>query len=292
MSEPQFTSQGRVAVPGGDIWYGICGTLGDATPLLVIHGGPGMSHDYLSPLADLARDRPVIFYDQLDAGRSDCPNDPANWTVTRFLAEIDAVRAALSLTHVSVFGNSWGGTLAAAYAASNPKGLERVILSSPLIHTDTWVADGAALRAALPPAHLAVMDALEAEGRTDAPEYEAAVMKFYTRHLCRTDPWPPEVLRTLEGMNPTCYAAMWGPNEFTCTGVLKGYDGRPGLTQITAPTLVTCGQFDEATPNSTRALAALIPDATFEVFGASSHMAFIEERVAYIESLRRFLAAG
>lgn len=289
MSDRAFDTEGHVAVPGGNIWYGIHGDLTAGVPLLAIHGGPGMSHDYLTPLSDLADTRAVIFYDQLDAGRSQRPNDPANWHVPRFLEEITALRAALGLARVHVFGNSWGGTLAAAYGATRPAGLERLILSSPLIHTDTWLADNAAHRAALPPEILAVMDALEAEGRTDAPEYEAAVMVFYQRHLCRTDPWPPEVMHTLEAMNPDCYAAMWGPNEFTCTGVLQGYDGRAGLARIAVPTLLTCGQHDEATPDSTRAFAAMIAQPKCEVFAQSSHMAFVEERAGYIAALRRFL---
>ncbi|MFY9239068.1 MAG: proline iminopeptidase-family hydrolase [Roseovarius sp.] len=287
-----YDAEGHVTVPGGRIWYGICGDLsaGDA-PLVAVHGGPGMSHDYLTPLADLARKRPVIFYDQLDAGRSDRPNDPANWTLPRFLTELDALRDALNVTRLHLFGNSWGGTIAAAYASTRPEGLQSLILSSPLIHTDTWLADNAAYRATLPPESLATMDRCEAERRTDAPAYLAAVDVFYTRHLCRTQPWPEEVLRTFDAMNPDCYAAMWGPNEFTCSGVLRGYDGRAALARITTPTLVTCGEYDEATPTSTARFAAMIPGAQFEMFPDASHMAFIETRAAYIARLESFLNA-
>ncbi|MEM1429696.1 MAG: alpha/beta fold hydrolase [Pseudomonadota bacterium] len=162
-----FAREGRVEVAGGSIWYGVAGDLSTgATPLLLIHGGPGMSHDYLMPLADLSATRPVIFYDQLDAGRSDRPNDPANWHIARFLEEIDHLRAALSLRRLIVFGNSWGGTLAAAYAARRPDGLAGVILSSPLLHTDTWIADNAAHRAALTEEVRHVLDTGEAHRRS------------------------------------------------------------------------------------------------------------------------------
>ena len=88
-----FSKQGYIDVPGGRIWYGVVsGGNAGATPLLAIHGGPGMSHDYLYPLVDLADERPIVFYDQLDAGLSDRPNDPANWRIERFLSEIDVVR--------------------------------------------------------------------------------------------------------------------------------------------------------------------------------------------------------
>lgn len=282
--------KGRIAVPGGNVWYGIAGELGRGDlPLLVLHGGPGMNHGYLLPLTDLASERPVIFYDQLDAGASDWPNDPANWTVDRFLEEIDAVRSALQLDKVVVFGNSWGGTLAAAYAASQPKGLAGLVLSSPLLRTSRWIADNEAYRESLPEDVKAIMSACEAEGRTDDPTYEEAVNVFYRRHLCRADPWPDFLQRSLDAMNLSCYGAMWGPNEFTCTGVLADYDGTDALSEIAAPTLFTCGAFDEATPDSTRAFSEHVPGAGFELFAASSHMAFIEERGAYIETLRIFL---
>lgn len=285
-----YDTEGRADVPGGAIWYGICGDLRQGLPpLLVIHGGPGMSHDYLRPLGDLADARAVIFYDQLDAGRSDRPDAPANWQVPRFLDEIEALTAHLQLDRYVAFGNSWGGTLAAAHAARRPKGLAAVALSSPLLHTDTWIADNTAYRAALPADVLSVMDAHEASGETDAPAYLEAVDVFYRRHLCRTDPWPACVERTFELLNAECYAAMWGPNEFTCTGVLKGYDGTAALGTIDVPALVTCGRYDEATPASTRRFAGMIPGAQFLEFTASSHMAFVEEREAYIAALRAWL---
>lgn len=283
-------TEGRVTVEGGEIWFGVHGDPGSGrTPLLVVHGGPGMSHDYLIALSDLADTRAVVFYDQLDAGRSDCPNDPANWHVERFLREIDDVRGALGLDRVCLFGNSWGGTLAAAYAAARPVGLERLILSSPLIQTERWITDNMAHRAALPDEVLRVMERCEAQDQMDSQAYADAVEVFYRRHLCRLDPWPDAVLRTFELINAACYAAMWGPNEFTCTGILRGYDGAHALPDIRVPTLVTCGAFDEATPESTRVFAEMIPNAAFEVFAASSHMAFVEERAAYIARMRNFL---
>lgn len=280
----------RISVPGGKVWCGVAGELGQrAFPLLVLHGGPGMNHEYLLPLADLADERPVVFYDQLEAGASERPADPANWNVARFLEEIDAVRTALGLGQVALFGNSWGGTLAAAYGAQRPDGLRSLVLSSPLIRTDIWIADNEQYRNALPENLKTIMAACEAEGRTDDPAYQAAVDVFYRRHLCRTDPWPDFLDRSLANMNLTCYEAMWGPNEFTCTGVLAGYDGTDGLGRIEVPTLFTCGAFDEATPHSTEAFAARVDDAEFQVFTSSSHMAFIEERDAYVACLRKFL---
>ena len=120
------------------------------TPLIVIHGGPGFSHHYLLPLVDLADERPVILYDQLDSGRSDRPNSPVNWKVERFVSEIDALRETLELDCVFLLGNSWGVTVAAEYAISQPAGLVAVVLSSPLISTKRWIAENTEYRNQLP----------------------------------------------------------------------------------------------------------------------------------------------
>lgn len=261
-----WDDQGYVDVPGGRIWYGRRGT-GDA--LIVIHGGPGMSHSYLEPLKQLRGQ--LIFYDQLDAGLSERPNDPDNWNMPRFLQEIDALRAHLSLESFAIFGNSWGGCVAAAYAATRPRGLTRLVLSSPLIDTRTWLRDAALYRAALP--------------RDD-------VQLFYERHFCRLDPWPDYVLRTFEDLNETCYRGMWGPNEFTCDGALRDYDGSGDLAKIDVPTLVTCGEFDEAAPHSCRRFADMIPSARCVVVDAASHLAFVEVPETYLPIAQAFLLEG
>ena len=114
-----FSDQGTVDTDGGKIWYGLTGNSeSSATALIAIHGGPGMTHDYLYPLTDLADERQVIFYDQLDAGLSERPNDPGNWSLARFLNEIDDLRDALNLPNVAIFGNSWGCLL---YTSPSPR---------------------------------------------------------------------------------------------------------------------------------------------------------------------------
>ena len=286
-----FSDQGYIGVPGGRIWYGVVGDRSaGGTPLLTIHGGPGMSHDYLYPLTDLADDRPVIFFDQLDAGMSDRPNDAINWNIPRFADEIGALRDALNLPVVSLFGNSWGGTVAAAYAASQPAGLERVILSSPLIDTKRWIADNEAYRAALPEDVVKTMNRCEANGETGSTACEDAIDIFYRRHFCRVDPWPDYVKETFDVLNEACYAGMWGPNEFTCNGVLGDYDSSGDLASINVPTLITCGEFDEATPASCHEFANMIPNAEFVEFENASHLAFVEDRENYIAKARQFLS--
>ncbi|MGB0578010.1 MAG: proline iminopeptidase-family hydrolase [Alphaproteobacteria bacterium] len=286
-----FSEQGTIYSHGGKIWFGISGNRGSSeTPLIVIHGGPGMSHNYLYPLVDLAAERPIIFYDQLDAGLSEWPNNPDNWHISRFLLEVDDLRESLDLQRVAIFGNSWGGTIAAAYAARVPVGVEKLVLSSPLLNTDMWLRDNKVHREHLPEEALRVMRKCEEAGQESSPEYQNAVDIFYARHFCRVTPWPDYVIDTMNSLNETCYAGMWGPNEFTCNGLLRDYDGSAELETIQVPTLVTCGEFDEAAPASCKAFAKLIPDARYVEFEGASHLTFVESRGKYIKTLRQFLA--
>jgi len=242
------------------------------------------------PLVDLADEYRVVFYDQLDAGNSDKPGDPANWQVERFVGEVIAVRVALGLDRVVIIGNSWGGSVAAEYAITRPAGLAGVVLSSPVINAPRWGADNFAYREALPAEVRAVLDEHEAARTTGSDAYEKAALVFYSRHLCRMDPWPGYVQRTFEEFNHDCYGTMWGPSEFSITGTLADYDCSERLQEIEVPTLFTCGEFDEATPAACRDFAAMLPGAEVAVFDGASHITFAEKRAEYIALMRDFIA--
>ena len=111
-----------VPVPGGRAYVRINGNLaGRRPPIILLHGGPGSAHWYFLNATAMAGDRAVILYDQLDSGRSDTPDDPANWRVARFVEELDAIQAILSVRRWHVLGASWGGTVALEYAARRPE---------------------------------------------------------------------------------------------------------------------------------------------------------------------------
>lgn len=286
------TEAGFFPVEGGAAWYRLNGREHFArgrTPLVVAHGGPGFSHHYVLPLVELADERPVIFWDQLDSGNSQRPNDPANWTVARFVSEIDSLRAALGLDRLVFFGNSWGGSLAIEYAALQPPGLLASVISSPLVSTERWIDDNTAYRRELPEDVQATLDRHEEAGTTDDQEYQDAAMVFYRRHLNRQDPWPEELNRAFEVFNPDLYVAMWGPTEFNATGTLKDYDVTEKLSQIDVPALFTAGEFDEATPEAVREFAAMVPNGEVEIIEDASHTAFLEQKERYIEVVRAFL---
>jgi proline-specific peptidase len=185
-------------------WYRIYGSLAtSATPLIILHGGPGACHEYLLPLTDLAPSRPVIFYDQIGNGRSthlrEKAGDEAFWSISLFERELDNLICHLGLKgrHIDVYGHSWGGMLAAEWAAksSNAVYLRRLIISNSLASMDAFQKGVTALRKQLPPDVQKVLDSAEDTKQFDHPEYEAAVEMFYKRHLSLTRPWPPKEVR-------------------------------------------------------------------------------------------------
>ena len=139
------SQEGYIPVTGGRVWYRIVGTR-PGIPLLTLHGGPGANSDYLQPLAALADERPVIFYDQLGSGKSDHPDDPALWVLDRFVEELAQVRTGLGFTQVHLFGHSWGTMLATEYALTQPSGLVSLILSGPVLSAPCYVQDANTLK--------------------------------------------------------------------------------------------------------------------------------------------------
>jgi proline-specific peptidase len=282
--------QGFADVPGGRVWYIRLGT-GDATPLLMLHGGPGGGHDYLAPLGEaLASDRPVVMYDQLGCGRSEQPDDPSLWTVDRFADEVDAVRAALGLERIHLLGQSWGGWLAIEYMTRGTSGIERLVLASTSASAQEFIDGARLLIEQLSEPHRSVIIEGGERGEYDTPEYHEAVMEFYKRHLCRLDPWPPALNASVEILEGNAvYLTMNGPTEFDVIGPLRTWDRTADLGRIDVPTLITVGRHDEIPPSCAETLRAGIPDARVVVFEHSGHVSHLEEPDAYLAAVRDFL---
>src|SRR4051812_44007131 len=210
-------SEGTVPFGDGETWYRVEGELtGGPPPLVTLHGGPGATHDYLLSMTDLARDgRAVVFYDQLGNGRSShFPERGAEfWTVDLFVRELHNLVAALGIGAHHVLGQSWGGFLAQEYALTQPSTLRSVVLADTAASFPHFVEAANGLRAQLPPEVEATLRKHEEAGTTDDPEYMEACLVFYARHVCRVQPWPPEVAAAFEWIDkdPTVYYTMNGP---------------------------------------------------------------------------------
>jgi L-proline amide hydrolase len=292
--------EGTIPFRDGFTWYRITGDLASGlTPLVVLHGGPGCTHDYLLRIAALAEPgwggRPVIHYDQHGIGRSSHHPDEGEsyWTVELFLAELDNLIEQLGIgAEYDVLGQSWGGMLAAEHAVRRPEGLRRLVIADSPASMSLWLAAAAVLRAQLPDGVNEVLLAHEEAGTTDSPEYLAAMTAFYARHVCRVVPNPPEVLASFAAMeeDQTVYLTMNGPSEFHVVGTIKDWSIIDRLARVEAPTLVISGQYDEAMPATVQPYVDEIPDARWRVFAESSHMPHVEETNRYLRVVSAFLA--
>jgi proline iminopeptidase len=283
----EIPSEGFITVEGGKVWYRIVGS-GDKTPLVVLHGGPGVPSVYLKPLEVLGNGRPVIFYDQLGCGKSDRPSDTTLWTTSRYVDELETVRKELGLKEIHLLGHSWGTMLATEYMLRKPEGIKSLILASPCITTDKWLSDANMLREKLPQAIRDTLDINEKRGTVTSASYLQATQEFYNRHVCRIPP-TPELKEAFDAFGTGPYATMWGNNEFTCTGNLKGFDRSGSLKDITIPVLFTCGEFDEATPATTKWYADQVKGSEFKIIPDASHMTMNEKPAEYAAIVREFL---
>jgi proline-specific peptidase len=285
-------TEGFVDHRGYRTWYRCVGDLDDgAVPLLALHGGPGSTHNYFAPLERLAGERPVVLYDQIGCGQSDRPHD-IEWSVDVFRAEVVAVREQLGLERIHLLGTSWGGMLAQEHVLSGASGVVTLVLSSTLANLALWNEEQLKLRAQLPPDVIDVLDRHEEAGTYDDAEYERAMEVFFDRHFYRGPKPRPELERMAAEKATDVYRAMQGPNEWTTTGSLIGWDTRARLCEIDVPTLVVRGRHDMCTDKVAAEFVDGIRGAQEVVLEHSSHTPVLEETDRYLGVVSAFLRAA
>lgn len=285
------THEGTLDFRGYRTWYQVVGDLDSADgtlPILVLHGGPGLPHDYLEDLAVMADGgRAVVFYDQLGCGKSDHPGDPSLWVMNTFADELTVVREALGLDRVHVLGHSWGGWLALQYALGRPAGLVSLILASTCASLPAFAAETKKLKLSLPTEVQEVIDRHESQGTTDDPAYMAAARAYFSRWVCRLDPVPDHVMRSFSSVSQDVYRTMQGP-EWNVTGNLRDWDVTVRLGELALPVLVTSGRYDEMTPAVVQPLVTGIRGAEHVRFAQSAHLAMAEEPNRYRHIVETF----
>jgi len=287
------STEGYAPVPGGRIYWRRFGS-GKRTPLLTLHGGPGAAHNYLLSMQALADERPVIFFDQLGCGKADAPSDEGIYTIQRSVEELDAVRSALGLQRIILFGHSWGTLLAIEYLCQGRgKGVEKVILGGALASVPQAVAGMQRRIDSLPDGFGTRLRALEQAGKTDTPEYAALTQRFYDAFVLRTQP-SPDALASFDALSKSiAYRVLNGPNEFTIVGKIKDWDRRADLKAITQPVLLTTGAFDEVTLDCHETIRAGVSGrAKLVVMPGCSHLTMCEQPEAYNRIVRSFLRAA
>ena len=280
-------TEGTVPFRTWETWYRISGEINERPPLVCVHGGPGSSHNYFGRLESIvSTQRAVIVYDQVGCGRSSRP--PVNELgLEVFVEELINLRERLDLEQAHILGTSWGGMLAIEYALLRPRGLMGLVLSSTLASIGTWADEARRLRDEMPEPYRSVLVA--GHDLVDSgPSLDDAEAAFDARHVCRL-PDAPEIRRMKEERGKEVYRALWGPNEWTPTGTLSGWDVRDRLIEIDVPTLITAGRYDLCTPAVLRELEAGLPNSRTVLFDSSSHTPYLEQATEYAAELNRFL---
>lgn len=290
-----------IDVPGGKIWSQIISpdAAKENLTIVFLHGGPGSTHDKLKwGLNSLADKYTLIFYDQLGGGKSalsDSGNKSDLWTIERFVAELDCLISFYNLNKFILFGTSWGASLALEYYFSNSvaKKPAALVINSPLVSTEMWMEDAKRLKQAMPVEIYQTMLECEKSGDTLSAKYQEAMQAFYDKHLLQPS-FLNEEQRTLikdtaKLFNEEAYLQMWGPSEFYATGTLVDYDRYEDLAKIDIPVLFSCGEYDEATPESLYKFHQKLSGSYYEVMQGCSHQAYFEKPQEFRLMLEPFL---
>lgn len=274
-------------------YYRIVGPASGKTPLVLLHGGPGSTHNYFEIFDSLATDdqRQLIMYDQIGCGKSSMPTDPSLYNRNTWVKELMALRDYLHLDRIHLLGQSWGGMLAIIYMCDQmPAGVKSLILASTLSDSQLWGKEQHRMIKQLKPAEQAAIQEAEASGNYQSAAYAQANAHYMLLHSAdEPSRDSPEFLRRKKRAGTVAYNAAWGPNEYTPIGNLKDYNYTKKLSHLYMPTLITSGTNDLCTPLIAKTMADALPNSSWHLFAGTRHMSFIENPVEYKNLLMNWL---
>lgn len=272
-----------------------------ALKLLLLHGGPGATHDYFEAFDSFlpAAGVEYYYYDQLGSGRSDNPADPSMWDLSRFVDEVEQVRTALGLgpDNFVLLGHSWGGILAMEYALAHGQELKGLVISNMMSSAPAYSRYARdVLTPAMDQDDLAEIRGIEAARDFANPRYtELLVRSYYVDHILRMNPdeWPEPVDYAFANINYDLYLTMQGPSELGMwqEASLADWDRTNDLHDITVPTLVLGARHDTMDPTFLEMMATRIPRGSSYICEKGSHMAMYDDQEPYFEALLGFLAS-
>ena len=285
---------------GGVLIYTL--SVGRGAPLVVLHGGPGASHDYFLPyLLPLARHNRLVFIDERGSGRSEKLEDASRYTVDAMVGDVEAVRVALGLGKINVLGHSFGGVLAQAYAFAHQGTISHLVLCSTFHSTKALNEVFLRMKAAMSEELRTRIDRMEAAGLYGhGKAYErnrytneymiAAWGEGYFPYLYQRRPDPNYDPVANGNTAWDVYREMWGSHgEFVVDGNLASVEYAGRLPGIKVPTLITVGDHDESDPSIARAMHALIPGSKLVVLPESGHMTFVDQPDMFVRVVDEFL---
>jgi proline iminopeptidase len=287
-----------ITTPKGDfrVWTKRVGN-NPRAKLLLLHGGPGMTHEYFEacdsylPAAGIE----YYYYDQLGSAYSDQPDEPDLWEIDRFVDEVEQVRIALGLDEENFFllGHSWGGILGMEYALAHPGHIKGLIISNMMASIPAYNEYAArAFFSKMDPDVLAEIKDMEASGRTDDPRYmDLLVEHHYIHHALRLpyDEWPDPVLRGMGHVNEAIYVPLQGPSELGASGKLIDWDRTADLPKIEIPTLAIGATHDTMDPAHMEQMADALPRGRYLHCPEGSHWAMYDDQETYFTGLIDFI---
>ena len=289
-------TEGYMPFEGFKTYYRIVGegTEGKA-PLVLLHGGPGSTHNYFEVLDKIAESgRQVIMYDQIGCGNSFVEGHPELFNADTWIKELIALREHLELDEIHLLGQSWGGMQAIWYALEyKPKGIKSYILSSTLSSASLWEIEQKRRISYMDETdQKALLDAVNS-GDYSSKEYSNALDKFMKMYCAgEVTENDPECLRRPKKSGSEAYVVGWGHNEFSPSGTLAGYEFTDRLHEIEEPCLITSGAIDLCSPYIAKTMYDRIPNSKWELFQYSRDMPFVEENEKYIKVLIEWLKAN
>jgi proline iminopeptidase len=260
--------------------------------VLLLHGGPGFTHQYLEAMESFLPQAGIemYYYDQLGCGNSDKPDDPALWTRERYREEVEEVRVGLGLEDFVLYGQSWGGMLSIEYALKYQRHLKGLVISNMTAGIQAYLGRLDYLKGLLGPESRERLEILDAARDYDNPEYERIMMgELYPQVICRTKPWPEPVTRAFRDANLAIYNEMQGKSEFVVTGNFKDWESWDRLHEITVKTLTIGAAHDTMDPEDLKRMATMVANGTSLICPNGSHLAMWDDQAVYFEGLLKFL---
>jgi len=291
--------EGFVDAHGVMIYYM---STGRGQPLMILHGGPGASHDYFLPyLLPLMRHHRIIFIDERGSGRSQKLEDPSGYTIENMVEDVEAVRQALGLGKISLLGHSYGGALAQAYALKYQRNLSHLILASTWSSTAAMNQVFVRMKQNMTPELRERIDKLEAEGLFGhGKDYEknrytndymiAAWGEGYFPYVYHNRPDPNYDPIDQGKTSWDLYREMWGEHgEFVIDGNLKTVEYTDRLPGIKVPTLMIVGDHDECDPSLSKTMHSKIAGSKLVILPSSGHMTFVDQPRMFLDAVDGFL---
>ena len=270
----------RVAVRGIEIFVR---RVGEGTPVVVLHGGPGAHHDYMRPGFDgIGGGRELIYYDQRGGGQSAVPRDvPVGWTEQ--VADLEALREHWELDRLTIAGYSWGGLLALLYAVERPERVARLALVSP---APAWRAaregfEQVFARRNLDPSFQEERRRLRESGlrERDPAAFQQRIFELSVAAYF----YDPVRARELTPFRVT------GRTQQEVWSTLGDYDLRPRLPSLRGiPSLILHGEEDAIPIDASREAAGLL-GAEFHPVARCGHVPYVEAYEEFVRVVGGFL---